>query len=207
MIVGAVVVCVALAGTEISAQSSVTLDRVVARVNDEIVHSLDVRQARLLKLFGLDVTTDAAVLEHLIDRRLELGDAARYPVPDPSAADVAARRERWAASLGAAGTAVNLSALLQDAGMTETALGGWFRDDARIEALENQRFTGAPATRDEVLAYVREHPANFAQPDGRLADVDDPAVQAKARSEIAAARRATAVAAWIDSLRKRAIIR
>jgi hypothetical protein len=199
---------VALLGADVLAQSTpVTIDRVVARVNDEIVQSLDVRQARLLRLFGPDVATDDAVLEHLINRRLALGDAARYPVAEPSPADVASRRQRWEASLMAgSGTALNVPARLRDAGMSETGLNGWFRDDARIETLENQRFTGAPATRDELLTYVRDHEASFAQPGGRLADVDDPAVQAKARAEIASAKRAAAVADWIDSLRKRAQI-
>jgi hypothetical protein len=206
MIRAAAVCGLALWGGGILAQSApVTIDRIVARVNDEIVQSLDVRQARLLKLFGPDVATDDAVLEHLINRRLALGDAARYPVPEPRATDVASRRQRWEASLAAgSGTALNLPALLQDAGMSETSLSGWFRDDARIETLENQRFTSAPATRDELLKYVRDHEASFAQPGGRLADVDDPAVQAKARAEIASAKRAAAVADWIDSLRKRA---
>jgi hypothetical protein len=204
----AAVCTVAFLVADVRAQSSsVTIDRIVARVDSEIVQSLDVRQARLLRLFGADVTTDDAVLEHLIDRRLELGDAARYPVPEPSAADVASRRQRWEASLAAvSGTPSNLPALLQDAGMTEPSLTGWFRDDARIETLESQRFTSAPATHDEVLTYVREHPATFAQPGGRLADPEDPAVQAKARAEIAATKRAAAVADWIASLRKRAEI-
>jgi hypothetical protein len=208
LILGAAAVCVALLVTDVQVSSSpVTIDRIVARVDSEIVQSLDVRQARLLKLFGADVTTDDAVLEHLIDRRLELADAARYPVPEPSPADVAARRQRWEASLTTvSGTPGNLPTLLQDAGMTESALTGWFRDDARIEALESQRFTSAPATHDEGLAYVREHPASFAQPDGRLADPEDPAVQAKARAEIAATKRAAAVADWLASLRKRAQI-
>jgi hypothetical protein len=207
LIPSAAVVCLVLLGADVQAQSApVTIDRIVARVNDEIVQSLDVRQARLLKLFGPDVTTDVAVRDHLIDRRLELADAARYPVPEPSAADVAARRQRWEASLAASGTAVNLPVLLQDAGMSETAVDGWFRDDARIETLQNQRFTSAPATRDELLTYVRDHEANFAQPGGQLADVDDPAVQAKARAQIASVKRAAAVAEWIDALRKRAQI-
>ncbi|HEY6358779.1 MAG TPA: hypothetical protein VIX35_11075, partial [Vicinamibacterales bacterium] len=73
-------VCVALLGHDVQAQSApVTLDRIVARVNDEIVQSLEVRQARLLKLFGSDATTDDAVLERIINRQLELSDAARYP--------------------------------------------------------------------------------------------------------------------------------
>jgi hypothetical protein len=36
--------------------------------------------------------------------------------------------------------------------------------------------------------------------------VDDPAVQAKARAQIASVKRAAAVAEWIDALRKRAQI-
>jgi hypothetical protein len=187
--------------------TSVTLDRIVARVNNnEIVQSLEVRQARLLRLFGPAVVTDDAVLDQLIVRRLELADVARYQVPEPGAADVAARQAKWQASLATGGTAVNLAALLSDAGMSEAALTAWFRDDARIEAVVTQRFTMVPATRDEVVAYVRDHAPSFAQPGGRPADPDDPAVQVKARAEIASVKRAAAVADWINALRKRADI-
>jgi hypothetical protein len=150
------------------------------------------------------VTTDEAVLDRLIDRRLEVADAARYQTAEPSAADVAARRQRWLADVGQAAPG-NVTALLRDAGMTEDALGDWFRDDVRIETLVNQRFSAAPATRDEVLTYVREHPQGFPQTNGRV-DTDDPAVQARARQPIGAATRTAAVASWVDSLRKRAQI-
>lgn len=185
--------------------ASVTIDRIVARVGDDIIQSLDVRQARLLHLFGRDVATDAAVLDRLITRRLELADVARYPAAEPTTEDLAARRAAWVATLDAR-DAPAVAALLRDAGLSEAGLTAWFRDDARIDEVARQRFAGAPATRDEVVAYIGAHAANFMAPNGRPADVDDPAVQARARSEIAATRLATGVAAWADSLRKRAVI-
>lgn len=201
-----VVLAVTLAMGPVQAPAaSVTIDRIVARVGDDIIQSLDVRQARLLRLFGRDVSTDAAVLDRLITRRLELADVARYPAAEPTTEDLAARRAAWAATLDVRDPPA-IAALLRDAGMSETALTAWFRDNARIEEVARQRFAGAPATRDEVGAYIRAHAAAFMAPDGRLADVDDPAVQAKARDEIAATRIATGVAAWADSLRKRAVI-
>lgn len=183
---------------------SVTLDRIVAKVGNDVIQSLDVRQARLLELFGSDVVTDDAVLDHLIVRHLELAATALYTVPDPTDADIARRRQRWAASLASNGQPpADLRARLKDAGMTDDELTAWFRDDAKLEAVENQRFTGAPATPDEVAAYVQAHPADFVQRDGQPGRVDDPAVLAKARSAIAAAKRATAVADWVTALRAR----
>jgi hypothetical protein len=188
-----------------SGQVAVTLDEIVARVDNDAIQSLDIRQARLLKLFGADVVADKEILDRLITRRLELADAARYPVPEPTPADIAARRGRWEATLGLSAPSA-LAALLQDAGATEAGLTAWFRDEARLEALENQRFASAPATRDQVAAYVREHPEAFVEPGGRPPDVDDPATQARARAAIAAATRAAAVANWAQTLRARAQI-
>jgi hypothetical protein len=190
--------------SQASPTAPVSIDRVVARVNDDIIQSLEVRRARILKLLGPDVTTDDQVLARLIDRRLELADVARYQASEPAQADIAARREHWLADLGRP-PATDLTALLRDAGMPEAALTEWFRDDVRLEAVETQRFSSARATRDEVLTYVREHAGSFPQTDGRV-DVDDPAVQTRARLEIGAAKRAQAVATWVDSLRRRAQI-
>lgn len=188
-----------------ASSASVTIDRIVARVGDDVIQSLDVRQARLLRLFGPAVATDADVLEHLITRRLELTDVARYPAAEPTAEDLAARRAAWGATLDVH-DAPAVAALMKDAGMSDAALTAWFRDDARIEEVERQRFTGTPPTHDEVVAYIRAHAAAFTPADGRPVDVEDPAVQARARGEIAATRLAAGVAAWVDSLRKRAVI-
>ena len=200
------VVAMALAIAPAQTSSApVTLDRIIARVGDDIIQSLDVRQARLLRLFGPRAATDADVLDRLITRRLELADVAHYPAAEPTAEDLAARRAAWVATLDAR-DAPAVTALLKDAGMSETALMAWFRDDARIQEVERQRFAGAPATHDEVVAYIRAHPSDFPGSGGQAADVEDPAVQARARNAITAARLATGVAAWVDSLRKRAVI-
>lgn len=183
----------------------VTLDQIVARVDSDVIQSLEVRQVRILKLLGPAVLTDADALDGLITRRLELADVARYQVAEPTAADLAGRRQRWQATLNLR-SPDDLTGLLHDAGMSEARLAAWFRDDARLEAIENQRFAGAPATRDQVLSYIRDHSRDFAQADGRPANVDDAATQAKARAAIAAANRATAVANWVDLLRQRAQI-
>jgi hypothetical protein len=186
-------------------QVVVTLDEIVARVDNEAIQSLDIREARLLKLFGPEVLSDTAILDRLITRRLELADAARYPIAEPTAADIAARRGRWEATLGLSAPGA-LAALLQDAGTTDASLTTWFRDEARLELLENQRFASAPASRDQVAAYVRDHPDAFGPPGGPPPDVDDPAIQAKARAALAAATRAAAVANWAQTLRARAQI-
>jgi hypothetical protein len=204
MLAAAICLCLA-AGPAQTPSAPVTIDRIVARIGDEVVQSLDVRQARLLRLFGSSVSTDADVLDHLITRRLELADVARYPAPEPTAEDLAARRAAWAATLDVRDTA-GVAALLKDAGMSDASLTAWFRDDARIEEVERQRFAGAPATHDEVVAYIRAHPTDFRTPTGQPADVEDPALQAKARGEITSARLAAGVTAWVDSLRKRAVI-
>jgi hypothetical protein len=188
-----------------SAPAPVTIDRIVARVGEDIVQSLDVRQARLLRLFGPTVSTDTDVLDHLIVRRLQLADVSHYPAAEPTTEDLAARRAAWVATLEVHDAAA-VASQLKDAGMSEAELTAWFRDDARIEEVERQRFAGAPATHDEVVAYIRAHAAGFASPDGKPADVEDPGAQAKARREIGATRLAAGVAAWVDSLRKRAVI-
>jgi hypothetical protein len=191
------------ARAQATTQGAVSLDRIVARIGDDVVQSLDVRQARVLKFFGPQATTDDAVLDRLIDRRLEIADAARYQLPNPSDADVATRRGQWVAAIGNP-SATDLAALLRDAGMTEQGLSAWFRDDLRVEALTSQRFSSAPATNEEVVTYIREHAADFT-PAGQP-DVQDAANQARARQAIAAAKHTTAVAAWLDTLRKRAQI-
>jgi hypothetical protein len=193
----------ARAQTPATPPAPVVLDRIVARVNDDIIQSLDVRQARLLRLVGDDATSDAMVLDRLITRMLVLAEVSRYPLVEPPVADVTARRDRWAASWP---PGTNLPARLIDAGMSDANLLAWFRDTARIETHENQRFGGAPASRDEMVAWLRDHASSYTRPDGSPATVDDPAVQADIRARLSAAKRDAAVAAWIDALRARARI-
>lgn len=121
----------------------VVIDRVVSRVNGEVITQSDIRQARLLKLFphlGAD-STDDAIRRALENRALLLAEARRGTVTDPSADRRAAWRRAWQTSLG---SGVDLAPLLQRAGMTESGLDDWCRNDLRIEDFLAERFRAVP---------------------------------------------------------------
>jgi len=120
----------------------VVIDRVVSRVNGEIITQSDIRQARLLHLFPrLDAgSADDAVRRALENRALVLAEVRRATTPDPSADRRAAWRRTWESSLGSA----EVLPLLQRAGMTETALEDWCRNDLRIDDFLAERFRSVP---------------------------------------------------------------
>jgi hypothetical protein len=120
----------------------VVIDRVVSRVNGEIITQSDIRQARLLKLFpNLDAASpDDAIRRALENRALLLAEARRATTPDPSADRRAAWRRTWEASVGGG----DLTNLLQRAGMTDTSLDDWCRNDLRIEDFLAERFKSVP---------------------------------------------------------------
>ena len=120
----------------------VVIDRVVSRVNGEIITQSDIRQARLLRLFPrLDAASDDdAIRRALENRALVLAEVRRATTPDPSADRRAAWRRTWESSLG--GT--DVLPLLQRAGMTETALEDWCRNDLRIDDFLADRFKSVP---------------------------------------------------------------
>ncbi len=135
-----------------------TIDRVLVRVHGEIITQSDVRQARLLKLFGPRPdadTTDAALQRELENRRLLLAEVARLPLAEPPAEARAARRQALVAALG---PGADLPQLLERAGMTDSGLDEWCRNDLRIEALLDDRFKNIPpASRPAaVAAWVDE---------------------------------------------------
>lgn len=125
------------------APMQVVIDKVVSRVNGEVITQSDIRQARLLKLFphlGAD-SPDDAIRRALENRALVLAEARRVTTPDPSADRRAAWRRTWQASLG---SGVDLSSLLQRAGMTETGLDDWCRNELRIDDFLAERFKAVP---------------------------------------------------------------
>ena len=119
-----------------------TLDRVLAVVNGDVITLSDVSAARELGLVGAPAPAGAdpmaAVLSALIDRQLELDEVERYAPPEPpvEAVDrgVAAARARFP-------TAAAFEAALARSGLTLPRLRGWLRDDLRISAYLNQRFS------------------------------------------------------------------
>ena len=119
------------------------LDKVLSNVNGEVITQLDVRQARMLKLrlVMAPAEADADVLRGLENRRLVLAEVSHVTLPAPAAGEIAARRRDWEASVGAG---ANLPQLLDRAGLSESGLQSWLRDDARIEQYLAQRFGGVP---------------------------------------------------------------
>jgi len=179
------------------------VDRMVAVVNSEIVTQSDVRAARRLVLVPfVSSMDDEALLTQLIERRLMLAEVARYSPAEPTVEQVAAKRVNWGASLPAG---ADVSSLLAGAGLREAALNTWLRDDLRIAAYLDQRFTAAAQpTRDQALAYFLDHEADFAVAGTTPAFLT---VEVEVRRRVAAERRASRIREWIESLKQRAEIR
>ena len=130
------VCCLALPG-RMGAAPQAELDRVVGRVNNRIITMSDVRQARLLGLVE-DTTSDDAVRRGLENRLLILSEIARAaPLSPGTDAELAARRAAWEGQLGGDAKA---RALLGQAGMSESALAAWLRDDVRIQTHLKRQF-------------------------------------------------------------------
>lgn len=189
--------------TPLAASQGVTIDRLLATVNGEVVTWSDLRAARVLRLLPeLEAVNDATALDALIDRRLLVAEVTRYSAPDPAAEALAARRRAWEASLPAGTEVVHA---LEQVGMREAALTAWLRDDLRIAAYIDQRFTAAAQpTREQALTYYRDHVDEFAV---NGVTPEFAAVEATVRRKLAADRRALRIVDWMDTLRARAEIR
>src|SRR5687767_13471010 len=71
------------------------IDKVLSRVNGQIVTLSDLRQCRSLKLLTVDADTDDAYQRELENRLLILRELARSKGVDPDKAAIAARRREW----------------------------------------------------------------------------------------------------------------
>ncbi|MGE5246033.1 MAG: hypothetical protein ACM3SQ_17555 [Betaproteobacteria bacterium] len=178
------------------------IDRVLAVVAGDLITLTDVTAARDLGFVRVAPGADpvGTVLSALIDRALVLAEVDRYAPPEPSgdAVDrgVAAVRSRFA-------TQEAFERALERSGIDQGRLRGIVRENLRIEAYEDQRFTVAGPTDEEAAQYYREHAARFTR-GGALtpyADVRDEIVAA-----VTAERRRALVDDWIAGLRRRADI-
>jgi hypothetical protein len=150
-----VVVGAAVAG--VAAQQA-EIDRVLWNHNGTIVTTIDVWQARQLRLVSGDADTDEKVLRELQNRHLILAEVRRVPPPAPGATDVQARRREWEATLG---QGADVRAMLTKAGMSDKACDTWITDDLRIRAYLKDRFGMLPesergARTDEWLRGLRQ---------------------------------------------------
>lgn len=181
----------------------IVVDRMLAVVNGDVVTQSDVRAARRLQLvpFAASMTDDALVTQ-LIERRLMLAEVARYAPAEPTLVQVTARRRTWASALP---VGTDVAGTLASVGMREATLMAWLRDDLRLAAYLDQRFTAAAQpTREQALTYFREHEADFTVAGTTPEFVT---VEADVRRRVAIDRRTTRVGEWIDALKQRAEIR
>ena len=141
--------CAALLSAPVAAQQ--VLDRVILRFGSEIVTTLDVRQARLLKLVDVPSDTDDAYVTALVNRRLMLAEVRRSPPPEPTAEAVEARYRDWSRGLGG-----DPADRLARAGMTDAGLRAWLSDDIRLQGYLANRFGGRSADVASWLAVLRQ---------------------------------------------------
>lgn len=174
------------------------LDRVVARVNGEVVTLTDVKAAVALGV--VEVAADVGepeAIELLVSRRLVLAEVERFAPPEPAAADVARETATLIARVGS-----RLAAVMASTGIDEARIRDMARDNLRIQAYLDQRFgTTAQLTEEEVAQYYRIHPDEFTR-DGTLMPFTQ--TEPLARERAGAERRATVVAQWTGDLRARA---
>ncbi|MBI2829101.1 MAG: hypothetical protein HYX77_07525 [Acidobacteria bacterium] len=176
------------------------LDRIVARVNGEVISLTDLKAAVALGVVeGPAGADETAAIEGLIDRQLVLAEVARFAPPEPAPADVARETAALTVRVGS-----GLAAMMESTGVDEVRIRDIARDNLRIQAYLNQRF-GATVqiTEEEVARYYRIHPDEFTR-DGILI----PFTQAEpvARERAGAERRASTVAQWMHDVRSRAEI-
>jgi hypothetical protein len=131
--------------------SGEVIDRVLAVVGGSLITLSDVNAAYELGLVTPPKSSDPirAVLSSLIDRELELAEVDRYAPPEPSAADVDREvqnvRMRFASSAAFEG-------VLARSGIDLAHLRETLREDLRIRAYLDQRFSASEDRRPEVIA-------------------------------------------------------
>jgi SurA N-terminal domain len=153
-----------------------TIDRVLALVAGNLITLTDVTAARDLGLVSAEAAADPvrAVLSKLIDRELILAEADRYAPPEPDAEAVDREVQRVRARFQSP-QAFDLA--LARSGIDEKHLRETLREDLRISAYLDQRFTvpagsgspGSPGNDDRRQALVGEWLAGLR----RRADIID----------------------------------
>ena len=127
-----------------------TIDRVLAVVAGQLITLTDVRAAIDLRLQTTDGAADPvrAVLTKLIDRELVLAEVDRYAPPEPTAEavdrEVARVRARFESQPA-------LDEAMARSGIDEKHLRETLRQDLRMRAYLDQRFTVASDRREALV--------------------------------------------------------
>jgi hypothetical protein len=178
-----------------------TIDRVLAVAAGELIMLSDVTAARDFGLVASDPAAAdpiRAVLDRLIDRQLVLAEVERYGPAEPAAAAVDRELQGVRARFP---TPQAFESALARSGIDENHLRETLRQDLRIRAYEDQRFT-VPAPSDEDLrAYFAAHTGMFAR-DGQAPVFEE--VRADIVRAVLAEKRRTLLEEWTAGLRRRA---
>jgi hypothetical protein len=128
-----------------------TIDRVVAVVAGHVIMLSDVSAARELGLESAEPGPDPvrAMLSRLVDRQLILAEVDRYAPPEPAAEAV---DRGLAAVRGRFPTSTVYDDVLARCGIDEKHVREWIRQNLRIDAYLEQRFTPADPRRQSLIA-------------------------------------------------------
>ena len=127
-----------------------TIDRVLAVVGGQVITLSDVVAATDLGLQSPDAAADPvrAVLTKLIDRELVLAEVDRYAPAEPTAEAVDAEVQRVRQRFPSAEA---FNAALARSGIDEQHLRETLRQDLRMRAYLDQRFSASPTQRSSAI--------------------------------------------------------
>jgi len=177
--------------------AQILLDRVVARVNGQIITLSDLEIALATGIVVAPAADVALATEQLIQRQLLLFEVDRFPPPepDPVAVDAELARIRTQTAARTAGAA----GLIQ---IDEQQMRQGARNTLKISAYLDQRFgVNVQVSDEEARAYYASHPAAFSR-DGAVQPFER--VEATVRQLASVARREATIDQWMTELRQRA---
>jgi hypothetical protein len=196
------ILCLLLSPSYRAAEATEIIDRVLAVVSGNLIMLSDVNAVRDFRLMDIAEGADPVrdILPRLIDRALILAEVERYAPPEPDLETVSRRLESVRMTFQSPQA---FETALARVGFDEKHLRETLRQDLRILAYLDQRFTVPPLNEEDLSRYYREHPESFMQ-NGQL----QPFEQARSRVVDAAAaeRRRRLIEEWVAGLRRRAEI-
>jgi len=180
--------------------ASEVIDRVLAVAAGNLIMMSDVRTAIDFGIVPADNSSDPVreTLSRLIERSLVLAEVDRYAPPEPDADAV--DRALDGVKRHFPSPQAYRDALVRD-GIDEKHLRETMREELRIQAYLDQRFTVAPPTVKDLTRYYREHPDDF-----KRGAVTAPfaGVRAEVLQAVSRERRRSLVDEWLSGLRRRA---
>lgn len=131
------------------------IERTLAIVGGQAITLSDVRAALALGLIEKPAESDPipAATRRLIERALVLREVERYAPPEPADAAV---DDRVRATMARFASADAFRATLAASAFTEAQLRTWWRDDLRMAAYIDQRFTDAERRADLVADWIAD---------------------------------------------------